>query len=240
MTPPLFLIDEVPDRDEFLLTGPEGRHAARVRRLAAGEVLDVGDGRGTVAHCVVTAVDGDALRLAVRERRVVAPRQPRLVVVQALAKGERSELAVELLTEVGVDVIVPWAAERCVVRWQGDRGRRALERWRSTAREAGKQSRRPWLPEVLDLHTTAQVARLRGCLLVLHEGAERSLAGQGLPAEGDVVLGVGPEGGVTDGELAAFTAAGAVAVRLGPEVLRTSTAGPAAVAALSARLGRWG
>lgn len=239
MTPPLFLLDEVPDRDEFVLTGPEGRHAARVRRLAVCEVLDVGDGQGTVARCVVAAVEGDGLRLVVRERRVVAPRQPRLVVVQALAKGERGELAVELLTEVGVDGIVPWAAERCVVRWQGERGLRALERWRSTAREAGKQSRRAWLPDVLDLHTTAEVARLPGRLLVLHEAADRPLAEAELPTDGALTLVVGPEGGVSDRELTALTTAGATAVRLGPEVLRTSTAGLAAVAALSVRLGRW-
>lgn len=239
MTPPLFLVDEVPESGSLRLAGPEGRHAARVRRLGVGERLDVSDGKGAVARCTVAAVDGDALYLDIGERYVVPVQEPRLVVVQALAKGERGELAVELLTELGVDVIVPWAAERSIVQWRGERGDRALQRWRSTAREAAKQSRRAWRPEVTDLHTTAQVAGLVATVFVLHEAADLPLTGQRLPADGDLVLVVGPEGGVSEGELAAFTAAGAVTVRLGPEVLRTSTAGVAAAAALSARLGRW-
>ena len=239
MTPPLFLLDALPDVDVVVLDGPEGRHAARVRRLGVGEVLDVTDGRGAAARCTVDAVAGDALTLRVLSRRVVDPPQPRLVVVQALAKGDRGELAVELLTEVGVDVIVPWAAARSVTRWDGDRGERALGRWRSTAREAAKQSRRPLLPEVTALHSTKQVAALAAGGFVLHASATTSLGTPPLPLGGDLVLVVGPEGGVSDEELSSFTANGAVAVRLGSEVLRTSTAGAAAVAALSVRLGRW-
>lgn len=239
MTPPLFLLDALPDGDVVVLEGPEGRHAARVRRLGVGEVLDVANGRGAVARCTVSAVGTDSLTLRVLDRGNVTPLQPRIVVVQALAKGDRGELAVELLTEVGVDVIVPWAASRSVTKWEGARGERALARWRSTAREAGKQSRRPLLPDVTPLHTTAQVAALVAGGIVLHEAASGPLSTVTLPDVGDIVLVVGPEGGVSDAELDTFTAAGAADVRLGPEVLRTSTAGVAAVAALSFRLGRW-
>jgi 16S rRNA (uracil1498-N3)-methyltransferase len=128
-----------------------------------------------------------------------------------------------------------------VARWQGERGARSLERWRATAREAAKQSRRAWLPTVADpVGTAALAARLAGAAAyVLHEDADTPLATAPLPSTGSVVLVVGPEGGVTPDELAAFDAAGATPVRLGPEVLRTSTAGVAALAVLSAATGRW-
>ena len=241
MSDPLFLADDV-SADRVVLSGPEGRHAATVRRLRVGERVDVADGRGTRAACVVAAVVGkDVVELDVRARTTEPPPTPRVVLVQALAKGDRGELAVELATEVGVDAVVPWAAERCVVRWDGDRGAKALARWRSTAREAGKQARRAWLPELADLHTTAQVAaRLAGTTaLLLHEAASTPLAGVALPADRDVVLVVGPEGGLTDRELEALTAAGGQPVRLGRSVLRTSTAGAAAAAVVSARTPRW-
>lgn len=243
MTPPLFLVDALPPPDQTVrLAGAEGRHAARVRRLGIGERVDLGDGVGSVAACVVIRAEGDELTLAVAGMRQVPAPDPAIVVVQALAKGDRAELAVELLTELGADVIVPWAAARSVPRWEGPRGEKSLQRWRSTAREAAKQSRRAWLPQVLDLHRTDAVAGLlstAGTAIVLHESAGHGVAALDLSAPGRVVLVVGPEGGVSDEELAAFVAAGAVPVRLGPEVLRTSTAGAAAVAALSVRLGRW-
>lgn len=242
MRTPLFLVEALPDGDEMVLSGAEGRHAARVRRLGVGEWLDLGDGAGGVARCVVSAVHADALGLTVVERCAVASPDPALIVVQALVKGERGELAVELMTEAGVDQLVPWSAHRSVSRWGGSRGEKSLRRWRSTAREAAKQSRRAWVPGVADLHDTAAVAGLLIAAdfgVVLHEAAGRSLPALELPDTGRIVLVVGPEGGVTDEEVALFAAAGAVAARMGPEVLRTSTAGVVAVAALSARLGRW-
>ena len=243
MTPPLFLVDVLPPADIAVLSGPEGRHAVRVRRIGAGERVDLGDGRGSILRCEVTAVGAEELRLTVLARKTVLRPDPELVVVQALAKGERAELAVELLTELGVDEIVPWAADRSIVRWQGERGVRALERWRLTAREAAKQSRRPWVPQITDQVTSAAaVAALvaaSAAAYVLHEAADEPLTAEALPATGRILLVVGPEGGVTDAEVATLTAAGAVPVRLGSEVLRTSTAGAAAVAALATRLGRW-
>jgi 16S rRNA (uracil1498-N3)-methyltransferase len=241
VTPPLFLVDDLPFGDELRLTGDEGRHAARVKRIGAGEPVLVSDGRGALLDCEVAEVLADGLRLTVRTTRTIAAPRPRLVVVQALPKGERAELAVELLTELGVDEIVPWAASRAVVQWHGPRGEKALGKWRRTAREAAKQSRRAWLPVVAPLASTDDVVRrLTGARgLVLHEDATTPIATVELAPVDDVVVVVGPEGGVAPAELDAFSAAGATPVRLGAEVLRTSTAGAAAAAALSIRLARW-
>ncbi len=203
MTPPLFLVDALPAGDDVELGGDEGRHAARVRRLNVGEQLLLGDGRGAVLECVVTAVLPTGLKLNVKSRSMVALPDPRLIVVQALPKGDRAELAVETMTELGVDEIVPWSASRSVAQWHGARGDKALERWRRVAREAAKQSRRAWVPAVAELAGTAAVAdRLAGATaLVLHEGATTTLAGASLPPSGDVVVVVGPEGGISDDEL---------------------------------------
>lgn len=243
MTPPVFVVE--PNRlvgDRVVLDGPEGRHAATVRRLLTGERVDVVDGEGGVARCVVAEAGRDRLELDVLERTVEPSPDLRLVVVQALPKTDRGELAVEAMTEVGVDAVVPWAAARSVTQWRGERGQKALSRWRSTAREAGKQSRRTRFPVVHEAASSREVAALLGRAalgVVLHEAAVESLATVALPPSGDVVVVVGPEGGISEEELAAFAAAGAGAYRLGPTVLRTSTAGVAALSVLSARAGRW-
>jgi len=237
----LFLADDLrPDR--VVLAGPEGRHAATVRRLRVGDPVDLTDGRGTRASCVVQAVARGTVELEVRNRSIEPRPSARLVLVQALAKGDRGELAVELATEIGVDEIVPWAAQRCVVRWDGERGTRALARWRSTAREAAKQSRRAWVPEVTQAVTTGQlVERLSGAAtaFVLHESASLPLTTVPVARQGELVLVVGPEGGLSDAEVQRLQAAGASAVRLGRSVLRTSTAGAAAAVVISSRTGRW-
>ncbi len=243
MTPPLFLVDQLPAADEVVLDGDEGRHAARVKRLRPGEPALVGDGRGTVVGCRVDTVEtvgADRVALTVLSRRVEPEPDPRLVVIQALPKGERGELAVELMTELGVDEIVPWAAARSVVQWRGERAARAVDRWRRTAREAAKQSRRARVPIVGNLASTADAAtRLCSAAVsfVLHESATAPLSGAQLARRGEIVLVVGPEGGIGDDELAQFDAA--TPVRLGGAVLRSSSAGGAAVAVLSVRLGRW-
>jgi 16S rRNA (uracil1498-N3)-methyltransferase len=227
--------------EQVVLDGPEGHHAANVRRVRAGEVIDVVDGSGGRVTGEVVAVERGRVIVDVVERTSEPPAQPRVVVVQALAKGDRGERAVETMTEVGVDAVVPWAASRSVVQWRSDRGERALERWRSVAREAAKQARRAWFPEVAELHSTSAVAQVlagSSAAFVLHEGASRELAGADLPGTGDVVLVVGPEGGLTVEELAVFNAAGAAAMRLGPTVLRTSTAGVVAAGVVLART-RW-
>jgi 16S rRNA (uracil1498-N3)-methyltransferase len=189
----------------------------------------------------VTGTGRDVLHVQVHSVEIDPEPTPRLVVVQALPKGDRGELAVETMTEVGVDVVVPWAAARCVTRWRDARGAKALAKWRTSALAAAKQSRRAWFPEVTDLASTADVSALLttgSAAVVLHEEATEPLARLDVPSAGDVVVVVGPEGGLTPEELTAFRDAGATAYRLGDTVLRTSTAGTAALAVLLART-RW-
>lgn len=228
---------------EVRLEGDEGRHAVVVRRLRVGEQLVLTDGAGAIATCRVSAVDKSSLTALVEKAGVSPAEEPRVTVVQAIPKGDRAELAVEVLTEVGADVIVPWAADRCVSRWRGDRADKHLAKWRATAREAAKQARRPRFPEVTGLASTADVVGLlEQCSVpvVLHEEASGPIGNLPIPGRGTIVVVVGPEGGITPAELAAFSAVGAEPVRLGSSVLRTSTAGVAAVAALLARTRRWG
>jgi 16S rRNA (uracil1498-N3)-methyltransferase len=247
-TAPLFFADADLLRDSavggrFLLDGAEGHHAAAVRRLRVGERLELSDGAGLVCAAEVAAVAAHAIEAHVLARTLVTPPTPRLTVVQALAKGDRDQRAVETLTEVGVDAILPWQASRSIVRWEGARGVKNAARWRATAREAAKQARRPVLPEIPDAVDTAGVlARLSSPSafgIVLHEAADRPLARLAVPRDGEIVLIVGPEGGVTEEELAAFAKDGAQPYRLGPTVLRTSTAGTVAAAVLLAGCGRW-
>jgi 16S rRNA (uracil1498-N3)-methyltransferase len=242
-TAPLFLVDALPDGERLLLDGPEGRHAATVKRLRTGEAVLIGDGRGGLVEARVAAAGRDTVELTVVERCTVAAPSPRVLLVQALVKGDRGELAVELATEAGVDGIVPWRAARCVARWDdGPRGAKALARWRSTVREAAKQARRPWVPPVEEPVGTTELAdriRRRGGGLVLHEGAVDPLAAASLPGGEELIMVVGPEGGITAAELAELTTAGARPVRLGAEVLRASTAAAVALGALAVLTGRW-
>jgi len=231
MSRPLFLVDSF---DITVLEGPEGHHAADVLRLRVGAELLLSDGHGRVAEAVVRAVGRGRLELFVQGEWYAQRPAPRLVVAQAIAKGDRGELAVQAMTEVGVDEIVPWPAARSVARWKDGR---PLERWRAVAREAAKQARRAWLPVVSAPVGTAALAPR--ATFVLHENATERLSTVELPVRPEIVVVVGPEGGVAPEELAAFTDAGAVPVRLGDTVLRTSTAGVAALSVLSARLDRW-
>ncbi|MGW1980184.1 16S rRNA (uracil(1498)-N(3))-methyltransferase [Streptomyces sp. NPDC001889] len=247
MTAPVFLVESLdgagPGRP-ITLDGPEGRHAVSVRRLQPGEDIVLTDGLGRGAAGVVLRTEGKD-RLVVEARSLLEEPEPRprITVVQALPKGDRGELAVETMTETGVDAIVPWSAARCITQWRGERGAKSLAKWRATAREAGKQSRRLRFPEVAEAATTKQVAEVLAAAdfaAVLHEEGAEPLATAELPAEGSMVLVVGPEGGVSPEELAVFAASGAGPHRLGRTVLRTSTAGTAGVALLLGRTGRWG
>jgi 16S rRNA (uracil1498-N3)-methyltransferase len=239
---PLFLVDAIPTGPTCTLDGPEGHHAADVQRLRVGERLILADGRGATATGEVRSVRRGVVEVELADRAFQEPPSPRLTVVQGLPKGDRGELAVQAMTEAGVDEIIPWAAARSVTQWRGDRGHRARQKWMATAREAAKQARRPWLPVVAGDPdcSTRQVATRLGettAAFVLHEAATTRLTRADLPDTGEITLVVGPEGGITDQELEAFGAA--TPVRLGAEVLRTSTAGVAALAVLAARLGRW-
>jgi 16S rRNA (uracil1498-N3)-methyltransferase len=224
-----------------VVTGDEARHAVVVRRLTLGEQVVLTDGSGTAATCTVIATSKSALEARVDEV-VTTPRPlPTVTVVQAIPKGDRADLAVEVLTEIGVDRIVPWPAARCVGVWRGDRAAKSLAKWRATAQEAAKQSRRAWVPEITEQMSTTRVIDLldeADLAVVLHEEATSSLADLELDGVASLVVVVGPEGGITDDELSAFGRAHVV--RMGESVLRTSTAGVAAVAALLSRTPRWG
>jgi 16S rRNA (uracil1498-N3)-methyltransferase len=224
--------------DELVLDGPEGRHAAVVRRIGRGERVRLTDGRGAWAEGPVVAASKSGVTVAVDERGTVDVPAARVVVVQAVPKGERAELAVEMLTEVGVDLIVPWNAERSQFRANPERVEKMLAKWRAWTFEASKQSRRTWFAEVAPLATTSDVVKLlAGAALrvILHEEATTPLASLEPPASGDIVIVIGPEGGIAPTELKTFEVE---PVRLGDTVLRTSTAGVAAAAALLART-RW-
>jgi 16S rRNA (uracil1498-N3)-methyltransferase len=238
---PVFLgpVTEAAVGQVVVVTGDEARHAVVVRRLTVGEQVVLVDGSGTAATCTVVATSKSSLEARVDEITSSSLPLPTVTVVQAIPKGDRADLTVEVLTEIGVDRIVPWAASRCVGVWRGERAAKSLAKWRATAQEAAKQSRRAWVPEVTEQMSTAQVADLLGqadLAVVLHESATSPLAALDLDDVASVAVVVGPEGGITDDELAAF---GAHVVRMGEPVLRTSTAGVAAVAALLSRTERW-
>jgi 16S rRNA (uracil1498-N3)-methyltransferase len=245
--PGLFYIDALPETGELaLVEGDEGFHAATVRRIRRGEQLILGDGTGGLARCVVEQAGRDGLQARVLDRWQVPPVQPQVTVVQALPKAERSELAIELATEAGADALVAWQATRCVARWDGPRADKGLRRWRAVARAAAQQSRRAHIPSVDGVLSTAALTQRIGDMVVsgatvlaLHESATTQLADLGLAQAKSVILVVGPEGGIAPDELAAVTDAGAVAVRLGPAVLRTSTAAAVALGALGALTPRW-
>ncbi|OFJ51274.1 16S rRNA (uracil(1498)-N(3))-methyltransferase [Mycolicibacterium grossiae] len=252
MSRALFYVDAPPQTGAaVVIDGDEGFHAATVRRIRVGEEIDVSDGAGRVAHCTVDDVAKGRLSARVLAVRDVAPPTPTVTVVQALPKSDRAELAVELATEAGADGFLAWQSDRCVARWDGaakvDKG---LRRWQAVARSAARQSRRPWVPEVGTLLTSRQVtdrvaaeAAAGALVLALHESATEPLTGPALRARltaaPAVFLLVGPEGGISDDEIAALTGAGAVAVRLGPSVLRTSSAAAVALGALGALTSRW-
>lgn len=246
MTAPLFFVsaDQLVGAaagSELILDGAEGRHGAIVKRIGVGEQVVLTDGVGRRADAVVDSVGAGTLRL--RVLAIAQERQPdsRFILVQALAKGDRDEQAIEAATELGVDEVVPWQAARSIVIWRGERAFKSQRKWEAVVSAATKQSRRTRVPLVSEpANRAAVIARIESAALalVLHEDAAQPLAGLTLPPSGDCLVIVGPEGGVAPEELSAFIAAGAVAVRLGPHVLRSSSAGPAALAVLSAA-GRW-
>lgn len=254
MSAPVFLaepgtLDGVAAGGAYLLDGAEGRHAGVVQRRGPGERVDVVDGAGVRLLGRVERVSAEGVLLAVDEVSREERAWPLLVLAQALAKGDRDELAIEAATELGVDSVVPWQAERSVVVWRGERAAKSRARWLGTVRAAAKQARRACVPGVeRSVDTTALAVRVAatvaggGVVLVLHEEATAPLYEVPLPPPGtqaEVLVVVGPEGGIAPAELDALTGAGALVVRLGPLVLRTSTAGPAALALLNARLARW-
>ncbi|MDJ1115309.1 16S rRNA (uracil(1498)-N(3))-methyltransferase [Microbacterium dauci] len=241
-----FLLESAADAavgDVVVLGGAEAHHAASVRRVRVGEAVTVGDGRGVWLTGTVASVQPKEVQIEVTSREDVPEPQPRTVLVQALAKGDRDELAVQAATELGIDEIVPWQASRSVSRWDAAKVAKGVARWETISREAAKQAHRPRLASVSAPVTTAQLAARAGVsrMLILEPTADAALTSLTWDAadERDVVLVVGPEGGIAPDELDVLQAAGATLVRLGDTVLRTSTAGPVALALVNAGLGRW-
>jgi 16S rRNA (uracil1498-N3)-methyltransferase len=247
MSRALFYVDALPDVGEpVVVDGDEGFHAASVRRIRVGEELDLGDGAGTVAHVAVEGVGKSSLTARVLSRRTVLPPSPQVTVVQALPKSDRSELAIELATEAGADAFLAWQSDRCVARWDGAaKAEKGLRRWQAVARSAARQSRRPYVPPVTSLVSTKELAAKmssmsgRAVALVLHESATQPLTSVGLADADSLMLIIGPEGGIGDDELAVLTGAGATAVRLGPSVLRTTSAAAVGLGALGVLTPRW-
>nr|WP_274635604.1 16S rRNA (uracil(1498)-N(3))-methyltransferase [Microbacterium bovistercoris] len=228
--------------DVLTLTGAEAHHAAVVRRVRAGEQVTLGDGRGVWLDGRCTAVDSKRVEVEVTARTDVPAPRPRLVLAQALAKGDRDELAVQAATELGVDEVIPWQAARSVSRWSAEKAVKGRARWEAIVREAAKQAHRAWVPEVAEITSTPRIAARAAAshVIVLEPTGEVRLSAVAIdPAQGEVVLVVGPEGGIAADELALLADAGATIAALGDTVLRTSTAGPAALAVVSTILGRW-
>ncbi|WP_417511692.1 16S rRNA (uracil(1498)-N(3))-methyltransferase [Microbacterium sp.] len=241
-----FLVDGSSDAgigDIVSLSGAEAKHAAVVRRVRVGESVTIGDGRGRWLEGTVRDVSASRVDVTITARAVVDAPDVRLVLVQALAKGDRDELAVQAACELGVDEVIPWQASRSISRWEGPKAAKGRERWATIVREAAKQAHRSWVPGVTEPLTTGQLAEFAGQtrMLVLDPTATVRLSEITVApdAQQDIALVVGPEGGISPEELAKLEAAGAERVRLGDTVLRTSTAGPAAIAVLSVALGRW-
>lgn len=246
MAATVFFVDAAPSPGgSVILGGEEGRHAAVVRRIRAGEHVVLSDGAGTLAACTVTEVGKASVRLSCERVTAVPEPSPRVVLVQAIPKSDRAELAVELATEAGVDEIIPWRAARCVARWDGKPGKaeRALARWRSVARAAAKQSRRAWIPPVREAVGTTELVKILASMdanvVVLHEGSAMPWRACDFSVASTVVMVVGPEGGIAPDEVDALVAAGARTALLGPTVLRTSTAAAVALGALGAMTDRW-
>lgn len=223
------------------LEGSEAKHAGTVSRVRPGETLLVGNGRGLLVDATVSGVEPGRVTLTVNGLRMLARQSPRLTLVQALAKGGRDELAIQVATELGVDRIVPWAAGRSISRWEGAKIAKGQERWAAIVREASKQAILPWLPELSPLAGLSDlVALCAGArVIVLEPDALHPLSAIDVAGAEEVVLVVGPEGGVSEHERERLAAAGAAEARLGETVLRTSSAGPAALAVLNVTLGRW-
>lgn len=233
-------LDTACSGDVVALTGAEAKHAATVRRVKTGEQVTIGNGRGLWATGIVAVATQASVSITLQDAKQVPLPHTQLTLVQALAKGDRDELAIQTATELGIDTVVPWQAERSVSRWSGPKEAKGLARWQTIVREAAKQAHRAWIPRVSAVVASARLAALahEQRMLILDPWAEAQLSAVA-PDDRDITLVVGPEGGISPAELALLEAAGAERVRLGDTVLRTSSAGPAAIAVLSAKLGRW-
>ncbi|MDO4910424.1 MAG: 16S rRNA (uracil(1498)-N(3))-methyltransferase [Corynebacterium sp.] len=233
--------------------GPEARHALTVTRHGIGDQILLASGQGTLLRTEITTVVGkDACQVLVHEV-IEAPRpRPEVTIVQALPKSERSELAVDLAVQAGADAIIPWQADRCIAKWTGKKAEKGREKWETMATQAARQSRRPFIPPVHAVVDTKALCRMLSSraeelqaegkkllITVLHEDARRPFKDYPFESMDEVIMIIGPEGGIGAEELERLENAGATAIRLGPEVLRTATAAAIGLAALGVRTSRW-
>ena len=235
----VFIVDEIPQSGEISIIGDEAHHAVSVVRINVGDEVVVTDGRGSTAHVKVLSAEKKSVRCAILTTEVSNPSATRITVVQALTKGDRARETIELLTEAGVDVILPWSAQRSIGQWKDD----AQSKWESWAREATKQSRRAWIPVVSSVHSTSMISDLinaHECSLIFHESSGRKLS-QVLQGKiyKEVLIIIGPEGGLADAEIDIFVASGGTVVGLGKPVFRSAHAGAAALASVQTALGIW-
>lgn len=245
MVEPLFFAEDAELSsigETFTLSGPEAKHASVVRRMSAGEAIQLTNGRGLRIRGTVASSAQEFLVIKVSSAEVEPKPAVQITLVQALAKGDRDELAIQAATELGASQVIPWQAERSISRWDGNKVEKGVQRWHLIVQEAAKQALRVWVPSVGEPLTTKQLSGLVKSfdqVLVLDPTAELGMTSADLIQSGTLAVVVGPEGGISNAELQSLEAAGAVRVHLGQHVLRTSTAGMAAISALQAKLGFW-
>ena len=237
----LFLVDKLESSQSIEVAGDEAHHAIKVLRIKLGEEILVSDGAGNWVRAVVENIEKKTFTAKVLERGFQEEKSPRLIVVQGLPKSDRVKDAIEILVESGVDLIIPWQADRSISKWQKD----SLDKWQSAAVAATKQSRRFRKPEIIDglsLSELLEIESENSAFLVMHESATTKLSEVVTSKFADmseIIIVIGPEGGISDSELAVLEGAGAHIVGLGPEVFRSAHAGGAALSAVSALIGRW-
>ncbi len=237
----LFLIDKLEDSNLSEIAGDEAHHAIKVLRITVGEEILISDGAGNWVRASVENIEKKTFTAKVLERGFQPEKSPRLIVVQGLPKSDRVKDAIEILVESGVDLIIPWQADRSISKWRQD----SLDKWQSAAVAATKQSRRFRKPEIIDGLSLSQLLEIESensVVLVMHESATTKLSEvvtSKFAGMSEIVIVIGPEGGISDSELAVLEGAGAHIVGLGPEVFRSAHAGGAALSAVSALIGRW-
>ena len=237
----LFLVDKLEDSNLIEVSGDEAHHAIKVLRINIGEEILISDGAGNWVRASVENIEKKTFAAKVLERGFQQEKSPRLIVVQGLPKSDRVKDAIEILVESGVDLIIPWQADRSISKWQKD----SLDKWKNAAVAATKQSRRFRKPEIIDGLSLSQLLEIESensAILVMHESAETKLS-QVVTSKfadmSEIIIVIGPEGGISESELELLQSVGAHIVGLGPEVFRSAHAGGAALSAVSALIGRW-
>lgn len=237
----LFLVNKLDGLETVEISGDEAHHAIKVLRVTLGEEVLISDGSGNWVRAVIENIEKKSFSAKVLERGVQEQKSPKLIIVQGIPKSDRIKEAIEILVESGVDLIIPWQAERSISKWQKD----SLRKWQSVAFAATKQSRRFRAPEIIEELSISQLLEIesdRSAILVMHESATKKLSTVVTSKFADleeIIIVIGPEGGLSENELAQFEAGGAQVVGLGPEVFRSAHAGGAAISAISALIGRW-